>query len=65
MNIEELAKLAPQELRKELAGLRREQFSLRMQHVTGQLTETHKLKALRCSIARVKTVLTQKLSVGV
>ncbi|MCP5079043.1 MAG: 50S ribosomal protein L29, partial [Psychromonas sp.] len=40
--------------------LLREQFNLRMQHSTGQLEKTDQLKKVRRSIARVKTILTQK-----
>ncbi|MEF1188155.1 50S ribosomal protein L29 [Vibrio parahaemolyticus] len=41
-------------------NLLREQFNLRMQAATGQLQQTHTLKAVRRDIARVKTVLTEK-----
>ncbi|MAX42049.1 MAG: 50S ribosomal protein L29, partial [Alteromonadaceae bacterium] len=44
----------------ELLNLLREQFNLRMQHSTGQLEKTDQLKKVRRSIARVKTILTQK-----
>lgn len=49
-----------QDLRKELLELLREQFNLRMQKGTGQLTRTHQLKEVRRNIARVKTVLRDK-----
>jgi large subunit ribosomal protein L29 len=41
-------------------NLLREQFNLRMQSATGQLQQTHTLKAVRRDIARVKTVLNEK-----
>ena len=48
------------ELRKELSGLLREQFNLRMQRGTGQLASPHDLRRVRKDIARVKTVLNEK-----
>ena len=48
------------ELDEELIALRREQFNLRMQKATGQLSQTHLLKQVRRDIARVKTVLNEK-----
>lgn len=47
-------------LNKELIELRREQFNLRMQKATGQLSRTHRLNEIRQDIARIKTVLNQK-----
>ena len=60
MNASELMQKTPQELRDELVGLLREQFNLRMQKGTGQLSQPHRMKAVRRDIARVKTVLNQK-----
>ena len=48
------------ELNEELLGLMREQFNLRMQKGTGQLSQPHRMKAVRRDIARIKTVLTEK-----
>ncbi|WP_110669221.1 MULTISPECIES: 50S ribosomal protein L29 [Salinicola] len=47
-------------LQEQLFELLREQFNLRMQKATGQLSQTHLLKQVRRDIARVKTVLNQK-----
>jgi len=60
MKASELMQKTPQELRDELVGLLREQFNLRMQKGTGQLSQPHRMKAVRRDIARVKTVLNQK-----
>ena len=51
---------SPEELGTELTALLREQFGLRMQKATQQLTNTAKLKAVRRNIARVRTLLNQK-----
>ena len=48
------------ELNHELMGLLREQFNLRMQRGSGQLSKPHQLRVARRNIARVKTELTQK-----
>jgi large subunit ribosomal protein L29 len=48
------------ELNDMLLELRKEQFTLRMQHGTGQLGSPHELRRVRKNIARVKTVLNQK-----
>jgi large subunit ribosomal protein L29 len=60
MNATELREKSVEELNTELTNLLREQFNLRMQHSTGQLQQTDQLKTVRRSIARVKTILTQK-----
>lgn len=51
-------------LQKELDGLLREHFNLRMQKATGQLGRSHQLKQVKRNIARVKTVLSQKAKGG-
>ena len=43
------------ELKKELLELRREQFNLRMQNSTGQMTNPSRFKVIRREIARIKT----------
>ena len=51
----------PVELKTELDALLREQFGLRMQKATQQLQDTSKMKSVRRSIARVRTLLGQKV----
>ena len=43
------------ELQGELLGLRKEQFNLRIQSATGQMTNPARFKAVRREIARIKT----------
>jgi len=50
------------ELNNELISLLRAHFGLRMQLATQQLTNTRQLKIIKKDIARVKTVITQKLA---
>jgi large subunit ribosomal protein L29 len=54
-----LAGKNPAELQTELEALLKEQFGLRMQVATQQLTNTSKLKDVRRGIARVRTLLGQ------
>lgn len=59
MKAAELRKKSTADLGKELLSLLDEQFKLRMQHATAQLSNTTKITTVRRSIARVRTVLTQ------
>jgi len=56
MSIQKLREKSPDELKAHLLDLRREQFSLRMQKASGQLTKTHEVRRVRREIARLKTV---------
>jgi large subunit ribosomal protein L29 len=51
---------SPGELQTELKALLKEQFGLRMQKATQQLTSSSKIVRVRRDIARVKTLLNQK-----
>jgi len=48
------------ELQKELEGLLRAQFGLRMQLATQQLGNTSQLKKVKRDIARVRTIMREK-----
>jgi large subunit ribosomal protein L29 len=43
--------------------LRKEEFSLRMQFASGQLGQTHLMREMRRDIARVKTLMKEKVDV--
>jgi len=60
MKANELITKSVDELKQELTGLLREQFNLRMQKGTGQLSKPDQVKKVRRNIARVKTVLNAK-----
>jgi large subunit ribosomal protein L29 len=60
MELKELRNKTAAELDKHVGELRKEQFNLRMQRGTGQLTQTHQIKNVRRDIARTKTILGQK-----
>jgi len=44
-------------LQKQLEGLLREQFNLRMQRGSGQLSRPSQMRSVRRDIARVKTIM--------
>ena len=50
------------ELVKDLGDLKKEQFNLRFQRASGQLENTARVRQVRHDIARVKTVLHEKLT---
>lgn len=60
MKASELREKSADDLQTELTNLLREQFSLRMQKGTGQLTQPHLLADVRKNIARVQTILNEK-----
>ncbi len=60
MKASELKNKSVDELNQELLDNLREQFNLRMQKGTGQLSQPHRVKEVRREIARIKTVLNEK-----
>jgi len=60
MKSSELKNKSVADLQQELLSLSKEQFGLRMQVATQQLSNTSQLTKVRRNIARVKTVLTEK-----
>jgi large subunit ribosomal protein L29 len=61
----EMRKMSPAELEKRLLELRKEQFVLRMQQGSGQLSRPSQMKSVGREIARVKTILTEQARGGV
>ncbi len=59
MKASELKDKSAQELQEILIDLRKEQFNLRMQQGTGQLSRPHQMKQVKKDIARVHTVINQ------
>jgi large subunit ribosomal protein L29 len=60
----ELRAKSEDQLKTDLAGLKKEQFNLRFQSATGQLEKTGEVKKVRRQIARTKTVLREKTGAG-
>lgn len=65
IKVEEIRKLAVEELRTKITDSREELMKLRFQQVTGQLTDTSHLRVLRRNIARMETILSQSQRVAV
>ena len=60
MSVKQYREKNVDELKTELVKLREDQFKLRMRKSTGQLGQTHLLKDNKRSIAKIKTLLTEK-----
>ena len=60
MDIADIRTKTVDELKDELAGLKKEQFNLRFQRATQQLESTARVREVRRDIARVKTALREK-----
>ncbi len=60
MKTEEIRSKTEEELAQELVNLHREQFNLRMQKTTGQLSKPDQLQKNRKTIARINTILREK-----
>ena len=56
----ELRNLTVEELQAKLLSLRKEQFTLRMKKANGALDKTHFVTMVRKTIAKVKTIMTEK-----
>ena len=59
---EALRAKTPDELKTQLIDLKKEQFNLRFQAAGGQVENPTRAKIVRREIARIKTVLGQKVS---
>ena len=60
MKIDDLKTKSEDELKVELVSLKKEAFNLRFQQATGQLENTARVREVRRSVARVKTILSGK-----
>lgn len=60
MNAQELRDKTPDQLREELSNLKKESFNLRFQQATGSLENAARMRQVRRSAARVKTILNEK-----
>jgi large subunit ribosomal protein L29 len=60
MAINDMREKSADELKAHLLELRKEQFNLRMQKGSGQLSQPHQLRRVRRDIARTKFLLGDK-----
>ncbi|MDJ1006782.1 MAG: 50S ribosomal protein L29 [Paracoccaceae bacterium] len=61
MNAAELRDKTPDQLGEELAKLKKEAFNLRFQQATGQLENTARMRSVKRDVARVKTIINEKV----
>ncbi len=62
MKVDELRKMSISELNTELISLLKVQFGLRMQKATQQLTNSQQISKVKKDVARIKTIISEKLN---
>lgn len=62
MKINEIRKLSTEDINKKIAEFKSELFNLRFSAATGNLEKPHRVKELRHTVARLKTVLKERES---
>ncbi len=60
MKASDVRALSEDQMKDELAKLKKEQFNLRFQKASGQLEKTARFNEVRKDIARIKTIARQK-----
>jgi large subunit ribosomal protein L29 len=59
METKEIRALSADEIKAKIADMREELMKFRFQQVTGQLTDTSRLRTIRRNVARMETILTE------
>ena len=62
--VEDLNAKSAAELANELVAAKKELFNLRFQNATNQLDNTSRIKEVRKNIARIQTIITEKVKVA-
>ncbi|MDZ8119629.1 50S ribosomal protein L29 [Verrucomicrobia bacterium S94] len=60
MKVNEIKEMTVAELDAQLEEIKKEQFNLKLQQVSGQLENPARMKELRRTVARIKTIQNQK-----
>ena len=60
MKVDEIRKLNEEEIGKKLTEIKTELFDLRMKAATGTLDKPSRIKELRKTVARMKTILNER-----
>lgn len=60
MKVNEIRKLSTEDLTKKITESKQELFDLRLKQATGSLEKPYKIRELRKTVARMKTVLKEK-----
>ncbi|GJM27175.1 MAG: 50S ribosomal protein L29 [Phycisphaerae bacterium] len=64
MKIAEVRDMTPDQMEDEVVKLRKEAFNMRFQRATGQLENTARLRVIRRTIARIKTIQGERGKAG-
>ncbi len=64
MKTEDIRKMSTEEIEKKIEELKSELFDLRMKQASAQLEKSHKINEDRKTVARLKTVLTERKNEG-
>ncbi len=62
MNVKEIRDLSNEELEREVTSLKEELYDLRFAQATGSLENPARIKDVKKTIARIKTVMTERAS---
>lgn len=62
MKSKEIRNLSAEQIKAKVSDTREELMKLRFQQITGQLTDTSRLRTLRREIARLETILAETLN---
>ncbi len=60
MKVKNLKEMTMEELNQQLEEIKKEQFNLKLQQVSGQLENPARIKELRRSVARIHTIQNAK-----
>ena len=60
MKVAEIRELSTEEIQKKLVETKKELFNLRFQQATGNLEKPSRIRELRHTVARMKTVLKER-----
>jgi len=61
MKVKEIKEMTMEELDQQLQDIKKEQFNLQLQQVSGQLENSARVKDLRRTVARIRTIQNQKV----
>lgn len=64
MNIKDIRSKTNEEIAQEIKNCKREQLNIRFQRAAGEFTNTSRVKLLRKSIARLKTVVNERKKIS-
>lgn len=60
MKVNEIRELSTEDIKKKLVEVKQELFNLRFQQATGNLEKPSRIRELRHTVARMKTVLKER-----